>query len=144
VGMPLRWRGWETGFREHGHAGRRCAEPERPRCASLLAMVHIALHFVVPLVVAFALYRRRPWRSFLILLATLVVDLDHLLAHPIYDPERCSIHFHPLHTTPAIVVYGLVFAFPLLWRRWSAAQVVHLVGLGLLIHMALDWVDCLV
>ena len=68
----------------------------------------------------------------------MLVDLDHLLADPIYDPERCSIGFHPLHSIPAIVVYALMFALPLLvgqkesssgWRR--AIDLVHLVGLRL-------------
>jgi hypothetical protein len=36
---------------------------------------------------------------------TIIVDLDHLLADPIYDPNRCSIGFHPLHSYPAIVIY---------------------------------------
>ena len=31
------------------------------------------------------------------MLATMVVDLDHLLADPILDPQRCGIGFHPLH-----------------------------------------------
>ncbi len=61
-------------------------------------MVHIALHFLVPLLVALGFYRRH-WRAaFAILVATMVVDVDHLLADPIYDPQRCSIGFHPLHT----------------------------------------------
>lgn len=85
------------------------------------------------------------------MIATMLVDADHLLADPIYDPERCSIGFHPLHTMPAIAIYAVLFALPLIWRRRGDVQglppfarVVHLVGLGLLIHMALDWVDCLV
>jgi hypothetical protein len=60
------------------------------------------------------------------------VDLDHLLAHPVIDPCRCSIGFHPLHTWPAIIMYGLLAA----WPR------TRLIGLGLLIHMALDQADC--
>ena len=62
----------------------------------------------------------------------MVVDLDHLLADPIYDPDRCSMGFHPLHTAPAVAVYVLLAAWPK----------TRLVGVGLLIHMALDWVDC--
>ncbi len=112
-------------------------------------MIHIALHFIVPLAVALAFYRDR-WRSAaLLMLATLVVDADHLLADPIYDPDRCSIGFHPLHTTPLIAAYVLAFALPLLVARDAgtgklrpAARVIHLLGLGLLIHMALDGLDC--
>lgn len=113
-------------------------------------MLHIALHVVVPLLVALAFYRPRWCRATLILIATMLVDLDHLLADPIYDPERCSIGFHPLHTAPAIALYTVLFVLPLLvgWKSGGpgpppAAYVLHLVGLGLLIHMALDWGDCL-
>lgn len=113
-------------------------------------MIHLALHVVVPLVVALAFYRSR-WRSTtLILVATMLVDVDHLLADPIYDPHRCSIGFHPLHTVPALIVYATLFALPLLVGRKAeapglrpSARVVHLIGLGLLIHMALDGIDCL-
>ena len=113
-------------------------------------MLHLALHFAVPFLVALAVYRDHWRRALFFLIATIVVDLDHLLADPIYDPERCSIGFHPLHTAPAIAFYALLFAFPLLLSRnadvpflRSAAGTTHLIGLGLLIHMALDWGDCL-
>jgi len=114
-------------------------------------MIHILLHFAVPLVVALGIYRPA-WRSaFLVMVATMVVDADHLLATPIYDPDRCSIGFHPLHTVPVIAVYAVLFAWPLVVqarerdRDWPRrGRYIHLVGLGLLIHMALDWIDCLV
>jgi len=113
-------------------------------------MFHTALHFIVPFLVALAFYRSK-WRyAFLVLIATMLVDLDHLLADPMYDPERRSIGFHPLHTTPAIMLYALLFSVPFMMRigkgkeelpsRWWTA---HLVGLGLLIHMALDGIDCI-
>lgn len=113
-------------------------------------MLHITLHFTVPLFVAFAFYRSRWRQAALFMIATMLVDLDHLLADPIYDPGRCSIGFHPLHTFPAIVLYAVLFVLPLipgrktdLRTRQSAADTLHLIGLGLLIHMALDWLDCL-
>ena len=60
-----------------------------------------------------------------------VVDTVHL-ADPVYAPDRCSVGFHPLHTAPAIVVYaGLVVP-----RR------TRLFGIGLLLHIALDAIDC--
>ena len=65
----------------------------------------------------------------------MVVDLDHLLANPVYDPNRCSIGFHPLTAYIAIVVYALMAAVPKL--RMAA------VGVGLLIHMTVDWGDCI-
>ena len=113
-------------------------------------MIHITLHFIVPLLVALAFYRSRWRKAMLIMIATMIVDADHLLADPIYDPNRCSIGFHPLHTLPAIAIYTAMFAIPpVLWRKddgqgvHPAARVLHLIGLGLLIHMTLDWLDCL-
>ncbi len=113
-------------------------------------MLHIASHFVLPWLVALFFYKSRWRHATLIMIVTMVVDLDHLLADPIYDPERCSINFHPLHSTPAIGLYSLLFALaPLLGRIDGAsnlrhtARTLHLIGLGLLIHMALDWSDCL-
>jgi hypothetical protein len=94
---------------------------------------HIMLHGLVPLLAAFVFYRRQWRRAWLIMLATMLVDLDHLLADPIYDPDRCSIGFHPLHTAPAIAVYALLLV----------PRVTRLPALGLVIHMALDGLDCL-
>lgn len=107
-------------------------------------MIHIALHFLVPLLTALAFYRER-WRlATLVMIATMLVDADHLLADPIYDPERCSIGFHPLHTTPAIAVYVAMALIPLLTGRdHPVMRVLQLAGVGLLIHMGLDGADCL-
>ena len=113
-------------------------------------MVHIALHFIIPLLIALVFYRNR-WRSTtMIMFATMLVDADHLLAVPIYDPNRCSIAFHPLHTWPAIVIYVGLFIVPLMMSRkqeserlQTAMRMSHLIGLGLLIHMILDGLDCL-
>lgn len=112
-------------------------------------MIHILLHFIIPVIVALVFYRGKWTQAALIMIATMVVDVDHLLANPIYDPNRCSIGFHPLHTLPAIVVYAGMFAAPLISKMRanpeepsSIPQIVHLAGLGLLIHMALDWIDC--
>jgi hypothetical protein len=112
-------------------------------------MIHIVLHLVVPLLVALTFYRGG-WRSaVLIMLSTMLIDADHLLAYPVYDPERCSIGFHPMHTAPVIAVYVALFALPLFVRRAGygpalkpTSRVLHLIGLGLLIHVALDWTDC--
>lgn len=68
------------------------------------------------------------------MMATMIVDLDHLLAVPVYDPHRCSIGFHPLHSYVAISIYVILLFIPK----------VRLIGVGLVIHMALDYIDCLV
>jgi len=97
-------------------------------------MLHSAIHLLVPALVAIWVFPENKYRVFLILASTMLVDLDHLLASPIYDPSRCSIGFHPLHGYIAIGGYGLM-----LLHKKS-----RLVGLGLMIHMLLDTSDCIV
>ena len=70
---------------------------------------------------------------FIIMVLTIAVDFDHLLADPIFDLNRCGLGFHPLHSWPAIAVY-LVAIF---------SSRLRIVSLGLLIHMGLDGTDCL-
>lgn len=96
------------------------------------ANLHLVLHFLIPLLVAFACYRDEWKKVFIIMSATILVDVDHLLATPIYDPERCSIGFHPLHQWPAIVVYAIGLL----------PQKTRIIAIGLLIHMLLDTADC--
>ena len=95
-------------------------------------MVHIILHILVPAVVSLLAYRSQFLKAWLIMSLTMIVDMDHLLADPIYDPERCSIGFHPLHSYWAIGIYFLM----MFWRK------TRLIGIGLMIHMALDYLDC--
>ena len=66
------------------------------------------------------------------MLATMVVDVDHLVANPIYDASRCSIGFHPLHRVWLLPLY-LALCF------FSKSR---LAGLGLCVHMLLDAIDC--
>jgi hypothetical protein len=97
-------------------------------------MIHIALHFMVPLGIAYGFYPKTESRKvFFILVATILVDLDHLFADPIYDPQRCSIGFHPLHQFIPIGLYGLM----------TISRRLRVIGLGLLIHMLLDLGDCI-
>jgi len=88
---------------------------------------------LLPLVAAWLFFRNRWKRAWLIMLATMLVDLDHLAADPIVDPDRCSIGFHLLHSWPAVAVYVATLFVP--WVR--------LLGAGLVIHMGLDGLDCL-
>jgi len=95
--------------------------------------IHYFLHFVFPGLVAYTCYRKN-WRNvYLILVLTMLVDLDHLLARPVFDPCRCSINFHPLHSYQAIGVYFILLIFPK----------TRIIALGLLLHMATDALDCL-
>ena len=100
-------------------------------------LLHLALHFLVPALLVGLLWRKdwlgAQWPlAYFILMATMLVDIDHLLANPIYDPNRCSIGFHPLHQLWFIGLYSLLCFIPK----------TRLIGLGLTIHMALDSIDC--
>jgi len=64
----------------------------------------------------------------------MLVDLDHLLADPIFQENRCSIQFHPLHTYYAMAVY-VVFLF--------INRTLKIIGIGLLFHMLTDFIDCI-
>ena len=97
------------------------------------SVIHMILHFFVPFLVAKAGWGKNWLRPFIIMVLMMAVDLDHILADPLFDPNRCSIGFHFLHSWPAITVY---FAM-LLPQRF------RIVALGLLIHMGLDGIDCL-
>lgn len=97
------------------------------------AIIHLALHFLVPGAVAWLYFRGQFGRAWVTMCATMLVDVDHFLADPVYDPSRCSIGFHPLHRYPLIAAYAAMAFWPKL----------RLVGLGLLIHMGLDAVDCI-
>ena len=98
----------------------------------LRPILHLVLHAVVPGAVALIWYRDRWLSAWLWMMVGWMIDLDHLIADPIYAPGRCSIGFHPLHATPAIMVYALLVAH----RR------TRLLALGLLIHIGLDALDC--
>ena len=53
----------------------------------LRGIVHYGLHLLAPYFLAFLWGRSRQFKAYLILLATMLVDLDHLLAQPIFDPN---------------------------------------------------------
>lgn len=97
-------------------------------------LIHYFLHLGFPFFIAYIFFRKDWKKVYLILLATMLVDLDHLIANPIFQANRCSINFHPLHTFYAMTGYvGL-----LLFRRPF-----NIIGIGLLFHMLTDWIDCL-
>lgn len=96
-------------------------------------MVHAILHLLVPGVVALLFYRPRWQRAWLQLGAALLLDVDHVPAMPMFDPTRCSINFHPLHTYWAMGIYAFML-FPRVTRIWAV---------GFLVHMALDYAECL-
>ena len=96
-------------------------------------IIHMTLHFLVPFMIAKTAWKGNWLFPFIIMALTIAVDFDHLLADPIFDPNRCGLGFHPLHSWPSIAVY-LVTIF---------SSRLRIVALGLLIHMGLDGIDCL-
>jgi hypothetical protein len=97
-------------------------------------ILHYFLHLGFPLLIAYVFFRQNWKQAYLILLATMLVDLDHLLASPIFQANRCSINFHPLHTVYAMLGYvGLLFL----------GKPYRIIGVGLLFHMLTDFIDCL-
>ncbi len=95
-------------------------------------MFHLALHFLAPAVLTGLFYRKKWKVAYLLMITTMLVDIDHIFANPIYDPNRCSIGFHPLHELWFIGLYVALCFIPK----------TKLVGIGLSVHMALDAIDC--
>ena len=100
----------------------------------LQPLLHYSGHFLAPFALSWLLWRENWKRAGLVILAANLVDLDHLLATPIFDPNRCSIGFHPLHTIYAAALYGAMLLVPKWWVR--------ALGLGALWHLAVDYCDC--
>lgn len=97
-------------------------------------LLHYFLHFIAPLGLAFVFFRKDWKTAYILFLLTMLVDLDHLLASPIFQANRCSINYHPLHTYYAIIVYVVMLFFK---------KSIRILGIGLLFHMLTDYVDCL-
>lgn len=95
-------------------------------------VIHYSLHFLFPVFIALMIDRQKWLRVYGILLLTMLIDMDHLLATPIFDPCRCSIGFHPLHSYWAIGVYCLLL-FP---------RKTRILAIGLLWHLFTDAIDC--
>jgi len=102
----------------------------------LHTLIHLMLHFLLPAGVALRWYSNRFRTAWGIMVITMAVDLDHLLANPVFDPNRCSLGFHPLHSVAAVGGYLLLAIVPT--SSW-----LRLAGIGLLIHMGVDGADCL-
>jgi hypothetical protein len=63
-----------------------------------------------------------------------IIDIDHLLADPIYNPARCSITTHPLHRWFAWPFEAFLFFF----------KKTVFIGVGIIEHLLLDGLDCLI
>lgn len=95
--------------------------------------VHYGIHFLVPIAIGMFFFKENRTKAILVLWAGILLDLDHLLASPIFDVNRCSINFHLLHTYWAVIVYFIL----LFWKK------TRLLGLAFILHMIADAIDCL-
>lgn len=96
-------------------------------------IIHYGLHFLFPGLIAWLFFNDQWKKAWLIMIATMLVDIDHLWASPIFDPNRCSIGFHTFHSYYAVAVYLVLFAF----------NKFRIISIGLLLHMLTDFIDCL-
>ena len=96
-------------------------------------IIHYFLHFGAPLFIAIIFFRDEWQKTYIIFLLTMLIDLDHIIATPIFDSNRCSINFHPLHSYYATFFYTLLLFLKKPFK---------LIGLGLLLHILTDFIDC--
>jgi hypothetical protein len=100
----------------------------------LQTLVHYSLHLLVPGIIAWVFFRSNWRRVYVVFLLTMLIDLDHFLATPVFDPRRCSIGFHPLHSFYAMPVYvAMLFV-----RKYYIREI----AIGILFHLFTDTVDC--
>ncbi|MDA8951288.1 DUF6122 family protein [Flavobacteriaceae bacterium] len=95
-------------------------------------LLHYSFHFLVPIAIALIFFKKKWFQVYLIFIGTMFIDLDHLLANPIFDPNRCSINFHPLHTYYAAGAY-ILMVIP---------KKIRILGIALLLHLFTDYLDC--
>ena len=103
------------------------------------AFVHYGLHFLAPLLFAQFFKREHRMKAFWIMLATMLVDMDHLLATPMFNPYRCSVGFHPLHSYFMVGIYALLCVLP--YERLKLPWWFRSIGIGLFFHMLTDLQD---
>lgn len=96
-------------------------------------VLHYGMHYVLPFIIAFLFFKKYFWKASFLILAANLIDLDHLFATPVFDPNRCSIGFHPLHSYVAIIIYIVLLFFPKS----------RLLAIGLTLHIITDFINCL-
>ncbi|MDG1437757.1 MAG: DUF6122 family protein, partial [Emcibacteraceae bacterium] len=94
---------------------------------SLQSIIHYGLHYLAPGLIAWYFFKDKWKIAWVMMVMTMLVDLDHFLATPIFDPNRCSIGFHPLHSYYAIGFYLLLL--------FIKNTYVRIIATGLLFHM---------
>jgi len=96
-------------------------------------IIHYSFHFISPAIIAYFFFKNHWKKVYLIFIAAMLIDLDHLLATPIFEENRCSINSHPLHSYIMVGVYFMLFAI----------KKTRIIGLALLLHILADTIDCL-
>jgi len=94
--------------------------------------IHYGLHFILPGIIAYIFFKAHWEKAWLLMILTMLIDLDHLFAVPIFDASRCSINFHPLHTYVAGAGYILLLFF----------SKTRIIAVGLVLHLITDTIDC--
>ena len=105
----------------------------------LRTIVHYGLHFGAPFLLCFLWPKDKRLTAALFMLAVIVIDLDHLFATPLFDPNRCSIGFHPLHSYIAIAIYVIACILP--YERMKLSWKYRPVAVGLVTHILTDVQD---
>ncbi len=96
-------------------------------------LIHIISNLVLIAIISF-FDKKTPFKKiFLLVILSNFIDLDHIVANPVYDPSRCSINFHPLHSWYLFPVY-LVGIFLKKYKY---------LFYGIILHLILDKIDCL-
>ena len=98
-------------------------------------LLHYGAHWIGPFLIAALVWREHWIRAGLVIASANLIDLDHLLADPIFDPNRCSVGFHLLHGWEAALIYAALLLVP---RWWAKA-----LGTGALWHLIVDAGDCM-
>ena len=100
--------------------------------------IHLLSNFMLAAVLTFYVSRTQSkstlLKIFLVLALSNLIDMDHLLASPIYDPTRCSINFHPLHSWYFFPAYLLGLFFPK----------TRIFCMGIALHLGVDAIDCVI
>lgn len=87
---------------------------------------------MVPFLISLLFFKKK-WKAvYFIFIASMLIDLDHLLATPIFESNRCSINFHPLHSYLAMGFYMIGLFF----------KKTRILCIALLFHVLTDTIDC--
>lgn len=95
-------------------------------------ILHYGFHFILPLLIAVLFFPKQWKKTYILFIAAMLIDIDHIIADPIFDPNRCSIGYHPLHSYYAIAVYSILSFF----------SKTRIIGLALIWHILTDYLDC--